>query len=314
LVEALNFIAGYLCDSLNWNDGKGSFLGQHWENTGHSMKGMRWFWNPPEGKNLGHALISLPGGALANISCRDQWRLCSGLLNKHHLKITRTDIAMDDFKKRVSFEDVQTALANKNYARFKVATATKNYGGEYQGFTCKFGSRAGDRMMRFYDKHAESKGEIDSYRWELELKDELAHKAILDWMKVDMESFEDISPKYLAGLVVGSYDFVERGKEKNISRMPRLEWWEKLCDAVAVEIRHSIARVKTTLELAKKWIGDQVAPTIAIIRKVLGVAKFNQWIDDERYKSEKRFNRDHYTKLQQWKQELEFEGVNAEPQ
>jgi hypothetical protein len=129
--------------------------------------------------------------------------------------------------------------------------------------------------------------------------DELARKAIDDWLALP----EEMSAQYLANLVIGSFNFVERGTEKNVSRMPLLPWWKEFKDAVGGGIRHSIQRVTPNLKKAKKWINHQVACMLAAIKEVIGVSEFTSWIEKEISDAPERFNERHCARIAQWKHE-----------
>lgn len=62
-------------------------------------------------------------------------------------------------------------------------------------------------MVRYYDKYAESKGKIDSYRWELAVRDELAQKLLADYVSILPDEYESLAPQYLASTVTGAISF-----------------------------------------------------------------------------------------------------------
>ncbi len=299
LHAAIDFLEGYLKERFVLHPGRGRFIGKQWHNSAQGIEGCVITYNLPDEQadSIGHAFISLTGVVLAGIEARDIWRLASGLYHNWGFKITRLDIALDDFSKSISYEMVDVALASGNYTGFKRASSRRNYNGKGKvvGFTCTFGSRSSARYARFYDKDAESKGRIKSHRFEAELHDELAEKVLADWLALEPEAFEELSPGYLAGVVVGSVSFVQRGRDKNVTRMALLPWWREFVDKVGATIRHSIESVQTSYERKRNWFTRQVSVTLAMFKKIMGVRQFKQYLEKELSDAEERFNGTHET-------------------
>jgi len=291
---------GLTSDRMTLEPGKTRFMGQHWTNYGYSVLGARiWYDFPGENKSHhGHAVFSLPGSVLGHFSIDTIHKLLTGLA-QFQPKYTRFDIAIDDYDKRISFEQVRDAIACKNYANFKKAQIIKNYGDDWGGFTIYCGSSASLRMLRFYDKFAQTKGAINSYRWEAQLRDEAATKAVYEWLEV----FEEMSAQYLASLVLGCVTFVERGKEKNVPRMVELPWWKEFREAVG-SIRHSFQTIPTTLKKAQKWVNHQVCKTLRIMHEVVGGKRFANWLIREMLKAEKRYTKADLARLERWEYEF----------
>lgn len=303
LVAAYEGITG---DKVVWENGKGSYMGKQWENQVNSPLGFRiWFNRPGEnGDESGHALISLTGGVLGRLKVEQVFDVAL-MLNDFGFKATRIDSALDDYSKKITFTLVRDAIEAGNYARFKKAEVIKNYGdAEYDGWTIICGSASSDRQLVIYNKHAESKGEIDSHRLEARLRDDVANQAYRDWISLPLE----LHPQYLAGLVVGCVEFVNRGVEKNVKRMPELDWWKEFKDAVACSIRHSIQQLTTNLRKAKKWVNHQVVKTLAIVREVVGGKAWANWLCKEVDGAPVRFNEKDRAKIAQWRYEFE-EGL-----
>jgi DNA relaxase NicK len=281
--------------------GKGQYKGKAWANHAVSAKGCRIWYNLPGegGDRAGHGLISFPGSALANLPAAKVRRLVLCLKRQFGIKVTRVDIAIDDYSKKIGFSQVRDAINAGNKANFGKGKITENFGEERGGFTIVCGSPKSNRQLIFYDKNAESEGQINAYRWEARLKDEIADKAIDEWLEVP----EKLSAHYLAAVVSGIVAFVERGKEKNISRMKELPWWKEFKDAIGASIRHSVQRVRTNLKKAKKWINRQVACMLAAIKEVVGEESFTNWISNQIDEAPERFNQNHYARIIQWKHE-----------
>jgi hypothetical protein len=310
LHQCREFIEGFLKDLFVLHPDRGRFVGKQFNNTALGIEGCLILYNMPdqEPDDLGHAFISLPAAALATVEVRDIWRMLSGLVGVWGFKATRFDIAIDDFAKTITYEQIQSALANRNFTGFRKSTARKNYDLKQDnvGFTCTFGSRQSNRYYRFYDKEQESGGKIKSNRLEVELKEELAVAAIAEWLELSPENFEDLSPRLLAGLVVGGISFVGRTKDKNVSRMSMLPWWKQFVEKVGCSIRHTVSPVQTNLERKKEWFTRQVAPTVALFRKVMGMKEFKQFLASELEAAEERFTAFHETFVQLYRQDRQI--------
>jgi hypothetical protein len=303
--ELVDFIECGLVDKVKDEVGEGGFLGKKWANRAISARGAVLYYNFPgeNGDAHGHALVSFPGSALANMVPGDVRQLISKLVNEFGVKPTRFDVAIDDYSKQISYEQVVAAIEANNYARFKKGSYTRNFGSEKNGFTVYCGTSSSDRMLRFYDKNAKSDGQIDSYRWEVQLRDEIAAKSVAGWLSED----EVLSPQYLGALVVGTVEFVERSTEKNVPRMVELSWWKAFKEAVGRSIRHSVQKVATTLAKARKWINKSVAPTLAVMKRVFP-DRFDEWL--ETAINTARFNDGHYAKELVWY--CEYHAIDLE--
>ncbi len=299
ILDAYEQVSG---DKVVLKPGKGTYLGKQWANQGDSPLGFRCWYNLP-GENddgAGHLLVSFTGTVLGRLTVC-QIRELGRRLIEFGFKATRFDPAIDDYSKRVTFEQVRDAIEAANYARFRKAEITKNYGDARGGWTIYCGSRGSDRFLRIYNKFAESKGQIDAIRWEAQFRDKLADCYFREWIAAP----DEVSAQLLASFVIGTVEFVDRGQEKNVNRMPELDWWREFKDAVGASIRYSVEQLKTNLKQAKDWVNHQVAKTLAIVRQVVGGKRFASWLVREINQAPERYRAQDYAKLIQWQHEFE---------
>lgn len=280
----LEFVEGFTGQNLFREPGKPWVCGITFSNSATSVEGIRVGWNEPEGDSdqLGHLIVSIPGAVLSRMEGRDVWRMLSGMTNVWGFAATRIDIALDDYTKSASCDNVRSAAESGFGVGFKSGNTVKNFGNE--GFTVYMGSPQSDKRMVYYNKEVESKGELNCYRWELRLKDDLAKSAVRDYTSIEPEAFESLSAKYLAGCVVGAIDFRDRSaapSEKNLSRLPRLDWWQSLVDRVGAEIKHSRARVVKSLDKTLTYLHRQVMKSLYVVRQVLTPKRFYSYLADE---------------------------------
>jgi len=291
---------------------KSTFMGKQWQHRGHSIKGMKfWFDSPSENSPHAHLLISLTGKVLGGLPVVKVWELCRFLIEVHQVKFTRVDIALDDYAKSVKYADVAEAAIAGNYAYVKQISPYITYERDTtldNAFTVYIGSIQSDKFVRFYNKDRESNGEINSYRWEMEAKDESAHKLITDWLEIPGDYFEELSPCFLAGKILGIVEFVYRkkigfAKQKNITRMERYDWWKSFVNSVGGALRHSVPRPDTSFEKKKKWLERAVFGSVAVIRKVMGIFEFNKWTQEELAKAEEKFTDEQCQQISLWSQQ-----------
>jgi len=287
--ELLRFVEGYVGEEIHLEPGVPWHCGITFAHSGRSLSSVRVGWNEPDGDDcLGHLILSVPGLALSRMSVRDVWRMLSGLVNVWGFKTTVVHPAIDDYEKQLDVKDMVAAIEAGNYARFrpkskKGAVFTRSLGGS-EGFTLYMGSPSSDRRTRHYNKEAESEGRIPCYRTETVLKDELAQSFVDGWLAISPENFEELSPKYIAGTVAEAIDFPARLScpgEKNLSRIPRLDWWQKFLDRVGASVRHSRPVVVRSLEKTLTWTHRQVVRALAVAQRAVGKGAFRNWFSRE---------------------------------
>ena len=310
--EVVKAVCAVLGDRPVFFRDKGSFMGKQWQHRGHSIKGMQfWFDGPSEKSPHAHLLISLSGKVLGVLPVIKIWELCRFLIEVHEVKFTRVDVALDDYAKAVRYGDVADAAIAGNYAYIKqispYITHERN-GNLDKAFTVYIGSTQSDKFIRFYNKNRESNGDINSYRWEMETKDEVAHQLIVEWLQLPEDEFEELSPSFLAGKILGMVDFVYRrkigfAKQKNITRMEQYSWWKSFVNRVGSRLRHSVPRPDTSFEKKKKWIERSVFGSVAVIRKVLGIFEFNKWNQEELAKAEANFTDEQMQQIALWSEQ-----------
>jgi hypothetical protein len=270
--EAVDFVVSNFEDTAVWMPDQSRFMGINWQCSGKSVNGIVWMWNPPEpgSSKPGLGFISIPGSVLGSVPARDVWRTVRGLDHEWGFKATRFDVALDDFKKSVSYEQVVDAIKVRNYSRFRNASWQENNDKKFPGWTVYMGSKDSDRRVRYYNKFSESKGRVNAYRWEVQLRNSLAYAAFKDYAAIPPELFEEFAPTYLGAVVAGSVEFVDRRPEVRTSRLERLPWWNELVERFG-RVRHKRPQVVKTLQRSIKWIERQVAPTLVVLEQALGL-------------------------------------------
>lgn len=212
--------------------------------------------------------VKLSGGSCA------QWAsplALLRLLQKHGAHFTRLDLRIDDHSRQlIDLDKVTEAVEAGNVARFRRAEPRQPIAnvltGELAGRSWVFGRRGGDgsgRYVRIYDKGLESKGEIDCIRLELEASGDYCREVA----RVLLMCEDDGEWCRLAGqYVVGSIDFVNRAcpsAHGHLDRMPLLDWWARVVDAVGGGLRLKLERVKVELRESLDYLRSAFSRRLA---------------------------------------------------
>jgi DNA relaxase NicK len=139
------------------------------------------------------------------------------------------------------------------------------------------GSSQSDKQVRIYDKNVESKGEVNSIRFEVQFRDDLAHYSFL--MYFAHESCEP-AVKEASSYALGSVDFIDRVSSV-LSRCPRSAFWEDFIALVGEAVRLSVPRLQTMLSDKKRWVENQVVGTIALISRCIGYDDTLHWLQQQ---------------------------------
>ena len=179
-------------------------------------------------------------------------------------KFTRMDLAIDDIGCQFfTALDVCELVRRGEYSsRFRCGRIEEGFGDEH-GMTIYFGSRKSDLMLRVYDKAAEledKKKVADAQsctRWELELKNEYAHKVAC------MLSCGDQIGKICTGILSNYIRFIELDNVRK-TRCSTLDRW---LDFIASASKLSLyqKRAPSTVLSCLDWIKHQCAPTFAML-------------------------------------------------
>jgi DNA relaxase NicK len=184
--------------------------------------------------------------------------------------------------------ELQAACEDGNYAGFKECKATVNYGKKHGGWTINLGARSGEKYIRIYDKFAESKGKINSVRFEAEISGKLSDKLfsmLLEFPEKEVEYQQE-----LINYCVGTISFIEK-LDKNIARNLPLKWWGDWLEYLnSCPKKLHVRRFKTSINAKKRWIERAVSKSLALLKDALGQVEMKRYMDliireaSERYK------------------------------
>lgn len=201
--------------------------------------------------------------------------------NKVHS--TRYDVALDDYRRMVSDEQIIKACKVGNCSGFrkyqrKTSAFIKN--DEYQ--TIYLG--ASKKMVRRYDAlpvHGE-----DCHRWELQLREHHARKFIdvfykneEIWDSFSIEDSVQAFSKFLLDYLLGSVSFIKKS-DKNLDRCPLLSWWQRFINKLEAQPTWiTLPKVEKSIQKTIDWHYRQVSSSLAIFAGALDFDRFLSYVD-----------------------------------
>lgn len=153
-------------------------------------------------------------------------------------RVKRVDLTWDDMRKRVTPRMLRDLFWDPELQRKRPEVICRAKAGHaYEddsvkgGGSYRVGERSSNRMLRVYDKAAQSGGVVDSIRWELECKGRVAGAA----MEAMAQPYENRSAAALRYLV-GFLDFREVLRGVASGKRARCRWWAELVEDAKVAI------------------------------------------------------------------------------
>lgn len=251
-------------------------VGVRWEHTNRGSLGCLYM---ERETSVGvRCRLSLSGKACASVPIELLLHFLSIVSSSPvEVSCSRIDICLDDYTKRLTFENIWAALESGNHSGFRTSHAIKNFGNKRGGWTVNLGSRQSSHFVRIYDKSAESKGRIDSIRWESEFKHEKA-QAIFKSLAAATTCVDAL--KLVKGYTFGKFHFIDK-TNKNLDRCNALDWWlDFLLFVMHEQAEILVDKVVTSIESSVLWIRRQVEKSLARISRAFGTEKFEEFLDD----------------------------------
>jgi len=214
--------------------------------------------------------LDIPGSACDELTAPDLLLLMQWIRELGG-KCTRIDVFYDDYDRRVSLEELRTAIDEHDFTYFRIAgknqtldrTKKENGGLTYDAVTFgRRGSAGSGKYLRVYDKNLESDGEENCIRWEVEFTERYAEKVFNILSGAD--GYLEVFAVACGALVGGCIKFVHRNGDKNIDRLELYDWWKEITEDLGV-LRVRIGKKKNTLIGMMEWTERQFAPTLSVI-------------------------------------------------
>lgn len=260
-------VFGMLNGFFGWNgkDWQDSAFGSFGYTKGKNGPGgaVIW-WDAP---NRIDVCISLPGDACGMIDGEQmsEFLVECVVLEAH---FTRVDVALDDFKKEITPEFVHERIVADEavtYSVEKVFISDTYIPGKNRkeniGATQYIGAPDSRQRIRVYNKFVESKGKINSIRWELQCRDEAAESLAVqlgyyrEWGEIARRRF------------ITFVDFrktLKSGSRTNQTYRERADWYESLMGRVEKIWVYPEPELPD-LEDVYAWIDRSVAPSLSMV-------------------------------------------------
>lgn len=183
--------------------------------------------------------------------------------------VSRVDLAfdvIDDLKFVTVLRAVKNGLLVSKSRQIQIVEKFENIkdGKKELGTTIYVGSKKSHKMLRIYDKAKEQRKDGDHVRFELQLRDEAAMKALEQFVKLSKEE----AGEFILGMVKGFVDFRKNDNE-NVTRRTRMKWYDKIMKQVN-DVKLVFDKLRSTISSLVEWVDRQVAPTLALFKRHFG--------------------------------------------
>lgn len=190
---------------------------------------------------------------------RDFHDLMQAVLSLDKSKISRLDVAYDDFNNFLPIDEIASCVRSGDWTS---SAGARWWEVNYSSVGCSvyIGSPQSRIRIRFYDKAAEQKVEYNWNRCEIQLRDEQATEFTKKLIN------QSISSLYF-GVINNYIRFIDRKSNINISRCKVFDWWQSFLetnDKVKLwspGIIYNVARLKQNVE--ERW-GNAIQTYISL--------------------------------------------------
>ncbi|BAU09055.1 hypothetical protein FIS3754_50170 (plasmid) [Fischerella sp. NIES-3754] len=212
-----------------------------------------------------------------------------------NLNLTRIDLSIDDYQKRLNVLDILNWFNEGNFSGFTTKLPIPSgKGNKYTGLTLNCGSRESDKFVRIYDTFGKHK--TKATRFEGEFKDYKAkqiQQVLMDFAlqtyNVPLHTYHDLQlqlREYISNLLLSTVSFCDRTKKPKRIKTKLVypefsEWLEfkeyinKNFQKVKLVARLQVQSIRDKWEYLKK----QVKGTLSLIRKGLSKETLHKLID-----------------------------------
>jgi len=263
--------------NFDWNGAKGGMRGHYYEMILKSAQSIELAINPlPDSPSHGNFRLSIPGQPLQHVHFHELLKLV-GYLSRNRYNCTRFDWAVDDFDHSLSMDELADACERGDYsgANSHRYFQRKKRGHYEIGRTIYLGSSQSDKQIRIYDKNIESKGQVNSIRYEIQWRGILAAAAFKALSEV---SATEEGCKKISMLALGGCHFYEK-RNQVLSRSKSLANWEEFVRKVGGSVKLSARRVQPLISDKIRWVESQVVRTLALISQVKGFDDTINWLE-----------------------------------
>ena len=295
LDRCLNTVCNFLPVKDSWVfTNKSLFCGELFSNSFTSIRG-KLFGGCRREDDKYKLLLQIPGSYWSQLETKKHIPLLK-FLTGYGFNVTRFDIALDDYSRRIGFDSVKLAGECGNYRlvnSYKCIESSIVRGSPVVP-TCYFGSA--QKMLRFYDAEIVHGHKAD--RWELQLRGIHADSVVSEFIE---------NPQSLGKFLVGAVDFGHQSG-KYWHSFSRFNWWESLRQDSQGTLKITLPSFKPCFERSESWLYNQVAPTLAVAFHGYGPQAFKQLIKDLVSDGGKRLRPYHSKWIEELKKEYQING------
>jgi hypothetical protein len=210
--------------------------------------------------------LTLPAQTLSGLSVYSQ-KLIINELAVLGFTCTRIDPCIDDFTKTLTPDLIRQTVEAGNQKGFSSNPYTdwRSSGEVSAEKSCTYyvgrrGKSGSGKVIRCYTKYLESRGEVDSVRFEIEMSQEYSSNLFSCLAMTHTSLWSSV----LLASITGAVDFIDRSFSSRLSECPRLDWWEKVVGDDA-SIKVSKPRKLKSITKSINWINKQVSPTLSVV-------------------------------------------------
>lgn len=267
--------------SIDWDSQRGKKPGMYHHFASSTNRIMFWWSELDPSTGEGDCRIEFTGTSLQETDLYDEILLVTGLLNRG-FRATRLDPNFDDYGKRLDPNWIIHAGTQK-WIPYEPDVQFQGTAGK-PGWTVYIGGRNSEKRIRFYDKSVQSKGQINAYRFEAQLRKSFARElgetlkamgAKILKKKLSREEVNDFMAFDLLEYIIGLFRFViPKEGDKNKSRGDVPEFWKDYCDYLAATPNYiKVQRSKVPLEQQQKWFDKSTPRYLAKFAEIHGEEK-----------------------------------------
>ncbi len=278
-----------------------------------SQYGIELTWDSLVDEQAPRLRLAIPGQACSRADVLDYAIFLNGLKEYDtiaNVSCTRLDAAFDDYSRSLfSHDDLYAAWLSNAIVRLQNKSHHMNISGSSSdefglGWTHRWGR--GRKTITFYNKAAESKGEIRSHRIEVRYLEKDADLAFQMLTGFPMDDFAVFCVSFLSGVVAGMVDFMrfDRSRSHGVRDGKRLGWWQRVLDVQEGLLRFSAIPPKPNLSRKTEWLKRQVVTSLAQVADVIGEREFEDWLDDKVARARARYKDNHRAFIQTSKLEM----------
>lgn len=253
--------------------------------------------------------VSIPGKPLNKIGVEKQLDLLYEITTEYGFGVTRIDTKLRDHSKSFTVSDI-ISIARKGdfsgarefstHTRYRFKEQQSNDASvdtepiECRGDTVYLGTPSSDKRITFYNaKYVHGVDAIDiETRWRNARAKACLTSILFNEDGSKMPTHEAI--RVIHRIVTGSINFVYRTDDKNIDRLQMYDFWRQ-----AREASEGILKVSSPTRIVSgyrmvEWISRQVAPTLSMLKKIIGGVKFNEFMSTLIQKGGERLSQQQY--------------------